>query len=548
MNKSGVVLRPARKGGKARSFSPLTLRILAINVLALAILMGGLLYLGQYQERIVQVELDVLRTQARLVAGALGESAAEADSDGTQTIATDTARTLVRRLVEAADARTRLFATDGTMIADSRILMGPRGVVQIEDLDDLRPRNPFAQVGEFFYHSLFNMIPPSKNCPVYREAMPQRAGDYEEVMGALAGYEHKQVRRTHNGRLLLAVAVPVQRYKQVLGAVLLTRSGEAIEEGIRQVRFDILRAFAVAMTITVLLSLYLGRAIVRPIRFLAGAAERIRRGQGRLREIPDFSRRNDEIGDLSGALADMTQALWTRMDAIENFAADVAHEIKNPLTSLRSAVETAERVTDPDRQKKLMAIILDDVKRLDRLISDISDASRLDAELSRCETAPLDLVPMLQGIVSLYERKADCDNPSAPQVTFLTPVQTKDWRILGLEGRLAQVFRNLIDNALSFSPPGGVVRVSLDRRGALIDVRVEDDGPGIPENKLDAIFDRFYTERPKAEKFGQHSGLGLSISRQIVEIHQGKIAAANRVGSEGAVEGAIFTVTLPAVK
>jgi len=267
----------------------------------------------------------------------------------------------------------------------------------------------------------------------------------------------------------------------------------------------------------------------------------VRRGQGRQIDIPDFTRRRDEIGDLSGALRDMTAALWARMDAIERFAADVAHEIKNPLPSLRSAVETVARLEDPKQQKRLMAIILDDVERLNRLISDISDASRLDAELSRAEMGPVDIANMLRALADLHEVTKG-DGP----LLKIEIASLQSLVVHGIEGRLVQVWRNLISNAASFSPPGGSIRIAAAREGERVRVTVADDGPGIPAGKLTAIFDRFYSERPAGEKFGTHSGLGLSISKQIVEAHGGHIAAENRTAGDGRILGAVFIVTLPA--
>jgi two-component system sensor histidine kinase ChvG len=291
----------------------------------------------------------------------------------------------------------------------------------------------------------------------------------------------------------------------------------------------------------VLLSLYLGRTIAQPLHRLADAADRVRRGHGRQIDIPDFTRRRDEIGDLSGTLRDMTAALWQRMDAIERFAADVAHEIKNPLTSLHSAVETAARLEDPAQQKRLMSIILDDVQRLNRLITDISDASRLDAELSRAEMGPVDIGSMLQALADLHEATIGDGPPLRLEIA-----RHQSLTVHGIEGRLVQVWRNLISNALSFSPPGGSIRIAAVREGDKVRVTVADDGPGIPEGKLAAIFDRFYSERPAGEKFGTHSGLGLSISKQIVDAHGGRIVAENRMADDGRILGALFTVTLPA--
>jgi two-component system, OmpR family, sensor histidine kinase ChvG len=341
---------------------------------------------------------------------------------------------------------------------------------------------------------------------------------------------------------VLSVAVPVQRYKQVLGAIMLSTGSGEIEEEVRTVRLELLRIFGVALLVTVLLSFYLAGTIARPIRRLAAAAERARGRRARV-EIPDFTLRGDEIGDLSGSLREMTDALWQRMSAIESFAADVAHEIKNPLSSLRSAVETAVRIEDPASQRRLMAVILDDVQRLDRLITDISDASRLDAELSRLELAPIDIAAMLEALVDIHQATRADDSP---QLVLELADRGRGLVVPGIESRLSQVFLNLIANAVSFSPPLGEIRLTGRHDGRAVLVTVEDEGPGIPADKLTAIFDRFYTERPAGEKFGTHSGLGLSISKQIVEAHRGRIWAENRKDASGTVRGARFCIRLPA--
>ncbi|MCW2244913.1 two-component system sensor histidine kinase ChvG [Azospirillum fermentarium] len=553
-------------GDKARRLvSPLTLRILAVNVLALALLVGALLYLGRYQDRLIGAELDSLRTEARIFASALGEGAVQPAEDGSlgeaYVLSPELARQMVRRLVETTETRTRLFSGDGQELSDSRVLTGSPGTIQIEVLPP--PREPGAAPGwaERLYAWLTNVMPEREELPLYREADDPTGADYPDVERALAGEVSATVWRVERTvprpGLMLTVAVPVQRYKEVLGAVLLSRDGRPIEEALRSVRFDILRVFAGALAVTVLLSFYLASTIARPVRKLAVAAERVRSGHrpGKHRgqreggdAIPDFTARGDEIGELSGALRAMTAALWARMDAIERFAADVAHEIKNPLTSLRSAVETVGRVDDPTRRARLMAVIADDVQRLDRLITDISNASRLDAELSRAEWENLDLAAMLAMLGDLYATTHGDDDGgdgAAPRVEVSVVPGRGPLTVLGLEGRLTQVFQNLIANALSFSPPGGVVRVTARRDGAMVEITVADDGPGIPQGKEEAIFERFYTERPAGEKFGTHSGLGLSISRQIVEAHGGRITAANRHGADENVAGALFTVRLP---
>ncbi len=520
---------------RARALSPLTRRILAVNVLALVILVAGLLHLGEYRRSLIETKLDSLRIQAELFAAAIGEGAVAPD----QGLHHEIVRQMVRRLVETTDNRARLFAADGRLLADSRRLLGPGGMVQIEELPP--PEDDEGVVGAVFdiYDRLIARLPGSDPLPPYREDPEQRTGDYEETSQALAGEGMTAVRSLPQGGMVLSVAVPVQRYKQVLGALMLSKGSQDIDEALLQERVDILKVFAVALAVTVALSVYLAGAIARPIRRLADAAEQVRQGLSRLHSIPDFAGRGDEIGDLAISLKDMTEALWLRMDAIEAFAADVSHEIKNPLTSLRSAVETVARVKAPDQQRKLMAIIQEDVQRLDRLIGDISDASRLDAELSRAELAPVNLGSMLATIVDVHGAQAD------PGGCGLRLEGGDGLVVNGMDSRLAQVFRNLIANAFSFSPPGGAVTIAATGDQATIEVTIDDNGPGIPDGKEEAIFERFYTKRPEGEKFGTHSGLGLSISKQIVEAHGGAITAENRHDGEGRVTGARFSVQLP---
>jgi two-component system sensor histidine kinase ChvG len=304
-----------------------------------------------------------------------------------------------------------------------------------------------------------------------------------------------------------------------------------------------MQIFAVILFTTLLLSFYLSRSIARPINRLAAAAEAMRQRQKRSVSIPDFTDRRDEIGDLSGALRDLTSELWARLDAIEGFAADVSHEIKNPLSSVRSAVETAAKVSDPERQKKLMEVIQHDVERLDRLITDISRSSRLDAEMSRVVTGPVDIAHLLRTLIDVQVSTRDeAENPG-PRLKL--DLADEPLFALAVEDRLMQVFDNLIQNALSFSPADGEIRISAAQDGGEQVVTVEDQGPGIPEGKLGAIFDRFYTERPAGEAFGNHSGLGLSISRQIVDALGGEIYAENITGNDGTVAGARFVIRLP---
>ncbi len=530
---------PVRRG----PFSTLTRRVLAVNILALAILVAGLLYLGQYEKSLIRTHMEALQTQGEIFAEALGEGAVAELPYTPPFLLPDLARLMMRRLVTPLHARARLFDVSGNLIVDSWFIGGAGTYVGVERLPE---PDLLGQIGSWLndsYDWVMERLPMRKRrLEPYHENAHQVADDYQEVVAALGGETTGAIRGAGKEGMILSVAVPVQRYKQVVGAIMLSTDSSEIQEALRSVRLDILKVFLIALAITVLLSVYLAGTIARPVRRLAVAADRVTHGHGRQAVIPDFTSRRDEIGDLSASLREMTAALWHRMDAIEGFAADVAHAIKNPLTSLRSAVETVSRVKDPDGQRQLMAIIMEDVKRLDRLISDISDASRLDAELSRAELQPADIRGILTMLADLHRSTSE---PNAPRVDLDLPAGM-DLRVPGIEGRLVQVFRNILSNAVSFSPPNGRIVCRARRRGNDVLVMVEDEGPGIPEGKFDAIFERFYTERPAEEKFGTHSGLGLSISRQIVEALRGKITAENRYDAAGKVLGARFTVNLPA--
>jgi two-component system sensor histidine kinase ChvG len=528
--------------------SPLTLRILAINIVALALLGGGFFYLGEYQQNLVAAQTEALKTQGQIFAAALGEGATDPTLPGGPALQPERSREMMRRLVEPTHMRARLFDANGALIADSRILGISKQSIQIEEVPAPDQSNYFVRLAHSFYDNVIARIPWSRDYPPDVETAKPSAVDYPEVGRAYQGEIAVSVHSVpESGGLVVSAAVPVQNYKEVIGVVLLSAGSADIEQAVRAVRFSIAELFIVALAVTVLLSIYLAGTIVRPLRLLAAAADRMRSGHGTPPDIPDFASRGDEIGDLSVALREMTETIRRRMDAIEHFAADVAHEVKNPLTSLRSAVETALRVDDTAKQKQLLRLVLEDAKRLDRLVTDISDASRLDAEMSRAERSIVPLGSMLAALISLYR---DAAGPDSPFLAVDLPGggigPGAVLNVRGNEDRLVRVFRNLLDNAISFSPPGGTITVRARRTGDMIRVAVEDSGPGIPEGKLNAIFDRFYSERPKGEDFGTHSGLGLAISKQIVEAHRGAIRAENRYDAENRLRGARFMVDLPA--
>jgi two-component system, OmpR family, sensor histidine kinase ChvG len=535
---------------RRRWVSPLLRRILLVNALPLALLVAALLYLDQYQNGLLEAEVQALREQARIYAGALGESAVREQNPDNPTLQPDLARPLLRRLIEPTpNAQARLYAPDGQLIADSRVREGVGGAVVTEPLPPAIVRSPVMDTIGTVYDKLMSLLPRKSPGP-YIEVSSNGAGiDWQpnvkeelRMTSSNLGREMPPyIRRTQEDRLLVTVAEPVMRNRNTVGIVLLTREAREVDESLLAVRTSILGLFALALVLTVGLSWYLSLTIARPILRLAGAAHDMREGRGRSGAVPQtLLRRTDEVGELAHALTESAAALWARMDATERFAADVAHEIKNPLSSIRSAIETLRRIEDPQQQRRLLAIISEDVIRLDRLISDISDASRVDAELSRTATEPLDVGSILTVLAEIHDATRAVGEPSIVLQVPDTPLLVQ-----AVEGRLVQVLRNLIGNARSFSPQNGVIVLEARETGAMAEISVMDEGPGIPQAKLEHVFDRFYSERPASEQFGQHSGLGLSISRQIVEALKGRISAENRLSDKGCIVGARFVVRLP---
>ena len=399
----GVVPGPAQKAVRLvreRWVSPLLRRILLVNALPLALLVAALLYLDQYQNGLLEAEVQALREQSRIYAGALGESAVREQDPENPILQPDLARALLRRLTEPTpNAQARLYAPDGQLIADSRVRPGAGGAVVTEPLPPAVDRGPVLGFVGRVYDRLLAILPHKAQGPVV-ETSPNAAGaDWqpdvkEELRVTVSNVDRVMppyIRRTQDNRLLVTVAEPVLRNRHTVGIVLLTREAREVDNSLFTVRISILGLFALALVLTVALSWYLSLTIARPILRLAGAAHDMREGQGRAGTVPPgLLRRTDEVGELAHALTESSAALWARMDATERFAADVAHEIKNPLSSIRSAIETLLRIEDPNQQRRLLAIISEDVIRLDRLISDISDASRVDAELSRTATEKID--------------------------------------------------------------------------------------------------------------------------------------------------------------
>ena len=573
-------LRGLLAAAQARASSSLTRRIVVLNLGGLVALSLAFLYVNQFREGLIDARVQSLRTQGEIIAAAVAASAAvdtdaitidperllqlapgesygpldDADNSLEFSINPERVGQLLRRLVTPTRTRARIYDHDGYLVIDSASLT-TRSNIQRFDLPAKTPDESSATVIERTWNMLRGRFGPNNPSP------PEEIGAgnglaFAEVREALGGAPATIVRVNARGETIISVAVPVQRFRMVRGALLLSTQGDDIDKIITAERRAILRIFGVSAGVMFLLSLFLAGTIAEPIRRLSDAAERVRRGVRSREEIPDFGGRSDEIGHLSGALRDMTRALYNRIEGTERFAADVAHELKNPLTSLRSAVETLPRARNDESRGRLLEIIQHDVRRLDRLISDISDASRLDAELARADLEPFDVARLLETVVGMAN---NVDRGDGVQLSLdvAPPEPGADpagfYRVNGHDSRLAQVVNNLIDNARSFSAHGGNVRVAL-RRGRNeatgetgVEIVVDDDGPGIPAHAFERIFERFYTDRPE-QGFGQNSGLGLSISRQIVEAHGGVIHALNRQSSSGEVAGARFVVWLPCAR
>ncbi|MDE2444677.1 MAG: sensor N-terminal transmembrane domain-containing protein [Alphaproteobacteria bacterium] len=549
-------------------------RIALINILGLVVLAMGILFFNQYRQSLINARVQSLMVQGQIIAAAIAGSATadtsaieinpqslgdQINPDGTESyganldfpISPETAGPVLRRLLANTTIRAQIIDPGGNLLVDSISLYGGNDIVE-NGFSKPETLTPLQAAWKFFAKPIDWLF--SYDYPLHVDYGMDNNSSNPEVAAALNGATVSVVRLNINHEIIVLVSVPVQRFRAVLGALVLSTKGGEIDAVLSAERRVVILTFGFAALVALLLSALLAGTIAQPIRRLSAAAVRVRRGINKRVEIPDFTARKDEIGQLSGSLRDMTTALYQRIEAIEAFAADVSHELKNPLTSLRSAVETLSFVKTDEQRQRLIEIVVHDVKRMDRLITDISDASRLDAELARAEIHPVDLSKLLGSIVGLANETAKPED--AEILLVVQPVTDRHklenkYAVLGNDGRLGQVFRNLIDNARSFTAAGTKISVRLRRVGADVEVRVEDSGPGIRPENLERVFERFYTDRPH-QSFGRNSGLGLAISRQVVEAHKGRIYAENRLGKvegegEKPILGARFVVRVPAL-
>ncbi|WP_408870253.1 ATP-binding protein [Commensalibacter sp. Nvir] len=565
-------------------------RILLVNALPLVVLVATLLYLNQFQNSLLESEIHSLREQAKIYAGALGQSAIykqgslttnclRTDQDESEKstdvyfLSINLAKPLLFSLTNPSpNVRAQVYSPNGQLIIDSRaetnsstyfnhhyLSNSPtqypknalfRNVIENQINREATIHTRYDTVLEQVYTHLLSWMPYTgatkiQNLSINADSETLPIG-YAEFLNSL--HDKKKpayIRRTADHHLLITITEPIFHHNQAIGVIQLTREAKSIDRALFSVRSSILILFLLALIITVLLSWYLSLTIARPLLGLAIAAHKMRETIGRTGTVPDnLLERKDEIGDLARVLQDSAKALWMRMDAIEGFAADVSHELKNPLSSIRSAIELLPRIEDKEHKKRLFNIVKEDVYRLDRLITDIASSSRIESEMSRLTPRAVAVKPIFQLLAEMHEATAKPEDIHIV-VDLSKDVSNQPLQVLAIEDRLVQVLRNLIGNAISFSPPGGTITLSVEAVNDKVELKVSDEGPGIPPSKLDSIFERFYSERPQGENFGRHSGLGLSICRQIIKALKGNIRVYNIQDNDGHIKGACFVITLP---
>jgi two-component system sensor histidine kinase ChvG len=559
-------------------------RIVFANVIGLATLLGGIFYLSQSHVWLIEAKRESLQAQGEIIAAAIAANASietgriildpeklpEAEGprapfrdDGFSalqlSLAPERVTPILRRLVPQADTRARVYAQDGTLITDTTQILG-RGQLSRPSAEQegrgAKIKNPWVRFLTWLMRG---------ELPIYREIGAANGTAYPEVRLALNGSVTPMLLVTDKGEQIVSVAVPIQYRKAVQGVLLLsTRPGE-IDEILAEERNSILGLALVALAATLLASFLLARTIAGPMRRLSEAAENVSFNFNARHALPEFARRADEVGQMATSFQNMTQSLYRRIEASERFAQDVAHELKNPLTAARSTAEAMAYAKTPAAQQELVRQIQEELKRLNKLITDVSNASRLDAELAFEETEPVDLLNVIDAVFQVFDDILSTDTRRVVMEVEEVPGNPDAFVVRGHEARLGRVLTNLIDNAISFSPELGVVKVVARRVGPEIELVVDDDGPGIPSDKLEDVFKRFYSDRPQTDRtVGKNSGLGLSISREIVQAYGGRIWAANRMAAPGAeafaldeqvelrdrraagVAGTRFTVRLPA--
>ena len=497
----------------------LTWRILAVNILTVLILALGVIYLDAFRNKLSKERLHRTEREAQISAIVARSLPAAERPDALAEIAKSTG------------SRIRLYAPDGRLIADSWSITGP--TYRLRDPS----KESWMKDAARALDRGFNMLVGAEYAPDYSDPAQDRITAWPEAYQAQqAQAVASKIRTAPDLTPVLSAAAPVDG-----GALLVTSNERSLTRSMRSQRAGLALAMGISVILSVLLSLFLARTIVRPLRRIALAAHRVRLGRAREVRVPRLPSRRDEIGLLARSVSDMSQSLRQRIDNIEAFAADVTHELKNPIASLRSALDGLESVKDSKLRQRLMDVAREDVMRLDRLISDISEAARTDAELARARFEPVDLGPLIEQLVKSWDSRRDKGDA---RIAFARP-RKESTLVMGDPARLARALDNILDNAVSFSPPGGLVEVAASHVGNQVRIRIDDEGPGVPPEAREAIFHRFHSMRPEDESFGRHSGLGLAIAKAIVEGHDGEITVYDR---DDAPSGARFIISLPAVE
>lgn len=551
-------------------------RILVASLAGLVVMIGGILYFSENNAWLIDAKRESLRVQGEIIAAAIaGDARVET---GRLIIHTDslpspdekasppddiafTAHELsirpervapiLRRLIQPTTRRARVYSRDGTLVMDSATLL-KRG--QLSRHDPKTPSGNNKMRTKNFWTRLKSWTLMNEDLPVYREIGNANGTSYPEVRQALQGTATAMLLLNEKGEQIVSTAVPIQRASVVQGVLLMSTPPGEIDQIISDQRDQIWLLAAFAMLATLLSAVLLARTVAGPIRRLSAAADLVSRNIGARHELPDYSQRTDEVGRMSSAFAAMTAALYRRVEASESFAADVAHELKNPLAAARSMAESLTYARTEEQRNEVVKQIQNELKRLNRLITDVSNASRLDAELARQQVGPVDVTAVVASVSQIFRDILSGDSRRVDTTIAISPFEGA-YLVNGHAGRLGQVLTNLVDNAISFSPEGEAVTVNVRRVEGIVELVVEDQGPGIPDDRLDIIFDRFYTDRPDTEATrGKNSGLGLSISREIIRAHGGEIAAENKSGKGAAgngaakaqrTRGARFVVRLP---
>ena len=570
-----VVLNPLRRWFYRQPLvrfvsASLLRRILVSNLIGFFVLLLGILYLGWYHTWLIDAKVDALKTQGKIIADAIASKAKvererivfDANElpdqrnsnrsyrdDGFAalelSISPEEVTPILRKLIQSTNTRARIYARDGTLIVDTaRSLRRWRAALRNEPTENTG-KAPSTQ--NFWTHLTRYLF--DEPLPVYQEIGSANGTAYAEVRQALEGNQRSMLLLNDKGEQIVSLAVPIRRFKTVQGVLLLsTRPGE-LDEILSEERSVILTLAAIALFASIVTSLLLARTVADPMRRLSEAAEQASHNIAARTQLPEYADRSDEVGQMAAAFRAMTKALYRRIEASEKFAADVAHELKNPLTAARCIAESLSLAKNEDERRHLVEQIQNELNRLNRLITDVSNASRLDAELARQEMRPVDITTVLRGVVTIFRDILGDDQRQVRLVIEDAPLE-EAYIVNGDEGRIGQVLTNLVDNAISFSPKTGTITVRARSTPPHMEIYVEDEGPGIPEDRLEVIFDRFYTDRPDTEaKEGKNSGLGLSISREIIRAHGGQISAESRFedgsGPDDTPLGARFVVKLP---